>query len=96
MPISTGVFTLFDLFLVDDNNFILGFPSVGNDAPEVKDYNLLLDAFNNCYKRAKRLGIFTSSDINEIVASGKIGDIIKITEVISSNDLLNIARKINY
>ena len=94
MPISTGVFTLFDLFLVDDNNFILGFPSVGNDAPEVKDYNLLLDAFNNCYKRAKRLGIFTSSDINEIVASGKIGDIIKITEVISSNDLLNIARKI--
>lgn len=94
MPISTGVFTLFDLFLVDDNNFILGFPSVGNDAPEVKDYNLLLYAFNNCYKRAKRLGIFTSSDINEIVASGKIGDIIKITEVISSNDLLNIARKI--
>lgn len=94
MPISTGVFTSFDLSFVDDNNFILVFPSIGKDVPEVKDYDLLLDTFNICYKRAKRLGIFTSSDINEIVASGKIGDIIKITEVISSNDLLNIARNI--
>lgn len=94
MPISTGVFTSFDLSLVDDNNFILVIPSVGVGAPEVKDYDLLLDAFNICYKRAKKLGIFTSSDVNEIVASGKIGDIIKITEVISSNDLLNIARNI--
>lgn len=93
MPISTGVFTSFDLSLVDDNNFILGFPSVGDSALDVS-YDLLLDTFNICYKRAKRLGIFTSSDINEIVANGKIGDIIKITEVISSNDLLNIAKSI--
>ncbi len=94
MPVNTGVFTSFDLSLVDDNNFILVFPSVGKNTPEVKDYEFLLNTFNISYKRAKRLGIFNSTDINEIVANGKIGDIIKITEVISSNDLLNIAKNI--
>lgn len=98
MPISTGVLTSFDLSLVDNNNFILAFPSVGGKSvPEVDSYDLILDTFNTFYKRSKRLGIFTSSDINEIVANGKIKDIIKITEVMSSNDLLNIAQDIyNY
>ncbi len=95
MPISTGVLTSFDLSLVDNNNFILAFPSVGGkNTPEVDSYDLILETFNIFYKRSKRLGIFTSSDINEIVANGKIQDIIKITEVISSNDLLNIAQNI--
>lgn len=95
MPISTGVFKDFDLFLVDDNNFVLRFPVVGDsNIPDFNVYDKILEAFNICYKRAKKLGIFTSSDINKIVALGGINDIIKITEVISSNDLLNIAKNI--
>lgn len=95
MPISTGVFKDFDLFLVDDNNFVLRFPVVGDsNIPDFNVYDKILEAFNICYKRAKKLGLFTSSDINKIVALGGINDIIKITEVISSNDLLNVAKNI--
>ena len=43
---------------------------------------------------SKKLGIFNSVDINRAVASGKISDIIKLNETISSNNLLNLARDI--
>lgn len=54
----------------------------------------ITEAFNKNYKSAKKLNIFTSSDINRIIAEGKINDIITLNEVIANNELLDLARQI--
>ena len=96
MPITAGVFKDFDLYLLDKGAFILQFPTISDDGkiPEYVNREKITEAFDENYKLSKKLGIFNSSDINSAVASGKISDIIKLTETISSNNLLNLAKEI--
>ncbi len=95
MPLSTGVFKDFDLYMLDSGSFILQFPSlVDGRIPEYVNREKIIEAFNQNYKLSKKLGIFNSVDLNLAVANGNISDIIKLTETISSNDLLNLAREI--
>ncbi len=96
MPISTGVFKDFDLYLLDKGSFIMQFPTSCDDGkiPEYVNREKIIKAFDENYSMSKRLGIFNSVDINRAVASGKISDIIKLTETISSNNLLNLAKDI--
>jgi len=95
MPISTGVFQDFDLKFIDENKFLLEFPNIEGVIPEYTNREKIIEAFNQNYKLAKRLGVYTSSDLNKAVSTGKISDIIKLAEVISGNDLLNIAKEID-
>ena len=96
MPISTEVFKDYDLFYLDKGSFILQFPAVSDDGkiPPYVNREKIIEAFNENYKMAARLGIFNSSDLNKIVAEGKITDVIKLTEVVSSNNLLELAKDI--
>ena len=96
LPISTAVFAAYDLYYLDDGSFILQFPTLGEDGkiPPYVDREKILNAFDKNYKFSKRLGIFNSADINKIVSSGKISDIIKLCEVVSSNELLELAKLI--
>lgn len=95
MPISTEVFTLFDLKLLDNNQFILQFPTIDGIIPEYTENTKIIEAFNENYKYAKRLNIFCSSDINEIITEGRISDIIKLDEVMANNKLLDLAKQIS-
>ncbi len=97
MPISTGVFKDFDLYLLDNGSFILQFPVLNGDGkiPEYVNREKIIEAFDENYNLSKRLGIFNSADINMAACDGKISDIIKLTEIISSNDLLNLAKEIH-
>lgn len=96
MPISTGVFKDFKLKYYDDSRFLLQYPVVMNDGeiPEYIEQNKIIEAFNENYKLAKKLNIYTSCDLNKIVSSGNISSIIKLEEVIASNRLLNLAKEI--
>ena len=58
------------------------------------EHKKITEAFNKNYKSAKKLNIFTSSDINKIIAEGKINDIITLNEVIANNELLDLASQI--
>ena len=96
MPVSTGIFKDFDLYLLDKGSFIMQFPTIidGGKIPEYINREKIIEAFDENYKLSKKLGIFNSVDIKRAVASGKISDIIKLNETISSNNLLNLARDI--
>lgn len=96
MPISTSVIKDFDLFMLDSGSFLLQFPYLNFDGkiPEYVDREKIINAFDENYSLAKKLGIFNSADLNMACADGKISDIIKLTETISSNKLLELAKEI--
>lgn len=96
MPTSTSVLKKFDLKFIDNRDFILQFPvpSSSGEIPEFVNHPKIVEAFNKFYKYGKQLDIFTSSDINSKIASGKINDVIKLDETLANNNLLEIAKDI--
>ena len=96
MPLSTSCFISFSLHIIDDKNFVLEFPSINSDGkiPTYISREKVLKAFDENYKFSKKLDIFNSSDLNKSVATGRISDIIMLSEVVSNNNLLNIAKEI--
>ena len=96
MPTSTSVITSFDLHYLDESSFVLQFPNYDGDGsiPEYVDRNMIVQSFNENYSLAKKLDIFNSADVNRAVSSGRISDIIKLNETISSNKLLDLAKEI--
>lgn len=96
MPTSTSVFKNFDLKYIDNRDFVLQFPVPSSNGmiPEFNNHPKIVEAFNKFYKYGKQLDIFTSSDINKKIASGKINDVIKLDETLANNNLLEIAKDI--
>ena len=94
MPINTRVFKSFTLKYLENNEFVLQYPTLNGEIPSYVEHKKITEAFNKNYKSAKKLNIFTSSDINRIIAEGKINDIITLNEVIANNELLDLARQI--
>ena len=94
MPINTRVFKAFTLKYLGNNEFVLQYPTLNGEIPSYVEHKKITEAFNKNYKSAKKLNIFTSSDINRIIAEGKINDIITLNEVIANNELLDLARQI--
>lgn len=95
MPYSTGVITDFNLLFLDQENFLLQYPS--SYLGMIPIYNALpniMEAYNENYKHAKKLNIFCASDINQALAEGKIDDIIKLDEIIANDRLLELAKEI--
>lgn len=97
MPPSTAKVKDFDLTYVKDNGLTLRFPTVYiND--KIKKYEHhphMFEAFNEYREWAKIIGIKNSVDLNKVVSTGKINDLIKIDETLQSNRLLNVAKEIN-
>lgn len=94
MPINTKVFKSFALKYLGNNEFVLQYPTLNGEIPSYIEHKKITEAFNKNYKSAKKLNIFTSSDINRIIVEGKINDIITLNEVIANNELLDLARQI--
>ncbi len=97
MPPSTGKLKDFDLTYIKDNGFTLRFPTVYiND--KIKKYEHhphMFEVFAEYKDWAKLIGVRNSVDLNKIVSTGKISDLIKIDETLQSNRLLNVAKAIN-
>lgn len=96
LPYDVSVYTDFDLEFINSKEFILEFPTILNDfkVPEYKNHPKIVEAFNENYKLARKLNIFNVGDLNGMVAKGSINDIIHLNEVISNNNLLDLAKNI--
>ncbi len=96
MPISTGKLSDFDLTYINGNGFILRFPTVYiND--KIKKYQhhpKMFEIFGFYKEWGKVMNVQNSSDLNRIVSSGKVGDLIKIDETTQSYRLLDIGKEI--
>ena len=97
MPPSTGRLKEFDLTYIKDNGFVLRFPTIyiSNKIKEYEHHPNMFKVFKEHRDWAKLINIETSVDLNKIVSTGKIGDLIKINETLQNNRLLNIAKEIN-
>ena len=95
MPPSTGCLKDFKLTYLNDNGFILPFPTIYTK--QIKHYvhhENMFKVFKECKDWIKLMRIETIADLNEVVSKGKIADLIRIDETLQSNRLLTVARKI--
>lgn len=97
MPTSTGKLKDFDLTYIKDNGFILRFPTtyINDYIKEYQHHPHMFEVFKEYRDWAKIMNIENSVDLNKIVSSGKINDLIRIDETLQSNKLLNIATTIS-
>ena len=98
MPMSTGQLKDFDLTYVKGNGFTLRFPTtyINDRIPKYKHHQNMLNVFSQYRDWAKLIGVENSTDLNRVVSSGKINDLIKIDETLQSSRLLQIAQEINF
>lgn len=97
MPPSTAKVKDFDLTYIKDNGFVLRFPTVyiNNKIEKYKHHTHMFEAFAEYKEWARIIGVRNSVDLNKVVSTGKINDLIKIDETLQSNRLLNVAKTIN-
>ena len=96
MPPSTSCLKEFKLTYVDDNGFVLQFPTEysHNQIKTYVHHPNMFKVFKECREWTKLMKIETIADLNEVVSRGKIADLIRIDETLQSNRLLGVARKI--
>ena len=94
---STGCLKEFDVTYIKDNGFVLRYPTVylSDKIKEYEHHPNMFKVFKEHREWGKLINIKTSVDLNQIVSTGKINDLIKINETLQSNRLLNIAKEIN-
>ena len=97
MSTSTGRLKDFDLTYIKDNGFILRFPTtyISDHIKEYQHHPHMFEVFKEYRDWARIMNIENSVDLNKIVSSGKINDLIRIDETLQSNRLLNIATMIS-
>lgn len=97
MPISTGRTKAFDLTYLKDNGFVLRFPTVyvkDKIAPYVHRQNMF-DAYKEVRDFSRTMQVENSVELNKIVTTGKVNDLIRIDETIKNNKLLSVAKDIS-
>ena len=92
MPASTGVLQYFDLYFVDINKFILIYPF--NGKLDFTFRNKLFGTFNEYNSWSRRLEVPYVANLNNIVAQGHIGDLIRKNDIIMNSKINDIARDI--
>ena len=97
MPTSSGKVKDFDLTYIKDNGLILRFPTVyiPDRIKQYEHHPHMFEVFKESKEWGKIIGIQNSVDLNHIISTGKISDLIKIDEVLQSNRLLNVAKEIH-
>ena len=97
MPTSTGKLKDFDLSFVNKNGFVLRFPTayINDHIKEYQHHPHMFEVFKQYRDWAKIMKIENSVDLNRIVSSGKINDLIRMDETLQSNKLLEVAKDIN-
>ena len=97
MPTGTGVLKDFDVTYIKGNGFILRFPTiyVHDKIKKYEHHPNMFGVFEEFKEWAKIINVRNIVDLNKIVSTGKISDLIKMDETLQSNRLLNVAKEIN-
>ncbi len=97
MPTSTGKLKDFDLTYINKKGLVLRFPTayIKDKIKEYEHHPHMYDVFNEYRAWAKTIQIENSVDLNKMISSGSINDLIRMDETLQSNKLLEVARKIS-
>lgn len=97
MPYDTSILNKFEFHHLNSHSFVLSFPTIYENGtiPPYVVRDKILKTFDFSYQLSRRMDIFTISDLNRRVAEGKANDIIKLTEAVSSGNLLGLAKAID-
>lgn len=96
MPYSTGCLSRFDLVALNDSEVVLLFPTprTKNEVPSYVHYEKIIECFKNEKNWLKSLDIPYAYQVNKVVASGKIKDLIRLSEINYDNKIHEVATKI--
>ena len=97
MPYSTGALGKFEFTHLNNHSFVLSFPTIetGGDIPPYVERDKIMKTFDYNYQLSRRMEVFSISDFNRRVAEGKANDIVKLSEAVSSGNLLGLAKAID-
>lgn len=93
MPAETSVLSEFRLTYLNEEGFILRYPTIHNNGeiPKYKHHPKLFDLFKYSKDWCKRVNLETSVDLNKIISDNMVSDLIKINETLYSSRLLQTA-----
>ena len=96
MPINTKQVPEFDLTYLQNNGLVLRFPTVyiNNQIKDYENHPNMFRVFNECHAWAELMHIKNAADLNALVSTGKVEELIRISETKQSNELLQLAEKI--
>lgn len=90
---NTGVIDDFKLEFIKDNGFVVNYPDVYNPelTLEYVHHKMLFDKFYEYNEWCNNQGIKNGSDLNRVVSTGKIDELIRLSEAYYNSQLENIA-----
>lgn len=96
MPINTKQVPEFDLTYLQNNGLVLRFPTVyiNNQIKDYENHPNMFRVFNECHDWGELMHIKNAADLNALVSTGKVEELIRISETKQSNELLQLAEKI--
>jgi len=92
MPVSTGCLKYFNLFTYEDG-LLLVYPRRSNPTvvPEIIETKKLYNTFNDYDKLHRILNVSNVSELNQWIESGRIAELIRISEALHEKKIANIA-----
>ena len=96
MPTSTSLVKDFDLTYIKGNGLILRFPTVfiQDKIKKYEHHEKMFEVYNQYRAWGKEVNITTSVDLNRVVSTGKISDMIKIESAVQDQRILTVAKDI--
>ena len=96
MPINTNQLSHFALTYLNENGFVLRFPTIYMDSgiKEFEQRKNIYNLYSDSRKWAKNLNLVNSVDLNKTVSSGNIDDVIRVDEIMKNNQLMELAKNI--
>ena len=96
MPVETRCLERFDLKYLNENGFVLLFQTVymKDGIKSYQHHEKIFDVFADYHKWTSIMKVDYVSSLNKVVSLGNVGDLIRISEVLQSNNLLHIAKQI--
>ena len=96
MPTSTSLVKDFDLTYIKGNGLILRFPTVfiQDKIKKYEHHEKMFEVYNQYRAWGKEVNITTSVDLNRVVSTGKVNDMIKIESAVQDQRILTVAKDI--
>ena len=96
MPTSTSLVKDFDLTYIKGNGLILRFPTVfiQDKIKKYEHHEKMFEVYNQYRAWGKEVNITTSVDLNRVVSTGKVSDMIKIESAVQDQRILTVAKDI--
>ena len=97
MPIDTSYMKWYELHRVNGKGIVLMLPNIYSDSQiaPYKHHEKLFAEFTHYHEWCYRVNINNISDLNEIISTDKIHDLIYMAEIEQNGRLLDTARTIN-